>query len=639
MLKKILLTFCILVALLIAAAIYLARNANSLVARYKPELEAIASKTLGAPVSFGELSVSVLPSTTLAVTNTVLGKTAASAGVKLDRMELSLGLAKLLTGVLEIKALRVLSPKILLEKSESGTTVRGFPAAPRATSEGAPAPAQSPPTGNASPGAPLAIALEHFSVEDGVLAVQDSSGKSIATIQKLSIESAVTIGTESLEIPSLNLSGEINGAPPFGVSATSIVYGVRSGALMAKSVTISCLENRIELVPSLNIKNLAGTISLNSSGIDLEALQPLLKTLSPQIDPMRLRGRVVPALKSSIDSISGKPTIGVNGSIRLSGLGLDSGGVSFRDLVGAVEVTSKAGIASVNSPKISGTANGEPFELAVKGSLAQPSGQLNIETLELRGFGGETKSKVQAVISSPQSFSIDIDSKEHELAKLLRLSTQGNSLGVSGVLSTVRVQVRGQPGPVLQNSLQGGVRLGLRDGALVGTNIIGNVVRQLASLPVLNPEFLSGLDPKTRAALDSKDTSIKSLTGDFVIASGVMSTSNLQLVSAFFSLNGSGRIGLDGSVDLNTSIALTPELSATIVRGSKGLSKALDGSQRLVIPLRVTGKAPALRVLPNTEKLLGMAAEKAIEKGLQGLLKGSGEGKKNGLGGFLDRIK
>ena len=72
------------------------------------------------------------------------------------------------------------------------------------------------------------------------------------------------------------------------------------------------------------------------------------------------------------------------------------------------------------------------------------------------------------------------------------------------------------------------------------------------------------------------------------------------------------------------------------MRNAKGLSNALDSKQQLVLPLKLVGKAPNIKVIPNTEKLLGMAAGKALESGLKSLLKqDSGDGKKKGLGGFL----
>jgi hypothetical protein len=176
----------------------------------------------------------------------------------------------------------------------------------------------------------------------------------------------------------------------------------------------------------------------------------------------------------------------------------------------------------------------------------------------------------------------------------------------------------------------------VKDGALVGTNIIGSVVKQISSLPMISSGALTGLDPTTKAALDSKDTTVQSLSGDFTIAGGRMATSNFSLISPYFNLAGTGTVGFDGSVDLATTIYLNPDISATLVRNAKGLSKALDSKQQLVLPLKLVGKAPNIKVIPNTEKLLGMAAERALESGLKSLLKqDSGDGNKKGLGGFL----
>ena len=86
----------------------------------------------------------------------------------------------------------------------------------------------------------------------------------------------------------------------------------------------------------------------------------------------------------------------------------------------------------------------------------------------------------------------------------------------------------------------------MKDGVLPGMNVAGKVIKGLSHLPFLTGGGLyDKVGAENKSALDSPDMSIKSLTGAFHIEGGKLHTSNLVVVSSFYTLDANGTVGFD----------------------------------------------------------------------------------------------
>jgi hypothetical protein len=65
-----------------------------------------------------------------------------------------------------------------------------------------------------------------------------------------------------------------------------------------------------------------------------------------------------------------------------------------------------------------------------------------------------------------------------------------------------------------------------------------------------------------------------------------------------------GTVAADGSLNLNSTFTFSPDLSMGLVRSFKGLNRALNSAQQLVVPVVIQGKSPRLIVLPDVTKLV-----------------------------------
>ena len=118
--KKLLIALGVLLLLCIIGLGIAAYSAESLVKKYKPDLEQIASDALKAPVALGDIGVSVFPSAKVAVSQLTIGKTASAPGLQLKDLLLRVNLFALLGGSLQISELSLDSPSIVLRKDSSG---------------------------------------------------------------------------------------------------------------------------------------------------------------------------------------------------------------------------------------------------------------------------------------------------------------------------------------------------------------------------------------------------------------------------------------------------------------------------------------------------------------------------------------
>lgn len=97
-----------------------------------------------------------------------------------------------------------------------------------------------------------------------------------------------------------------------------------------------------------------------------------------------------------------------------------------------------------------------------------------------------------------------------------------------------------------------------------------------------------------------------------------------------FTVNASGRIGFDTTLDLKTTMYFSSAFSLAMAAGIKELDNLLDDNDRLVIPVLIQGRAGAPIILPDVEKLLTVAGKKVLmkqaEKKLGEALGGAGKG-------------
>lgn len=125
-LKKFLFFIAFLFLLVIAAAVIAAFNAQKIARALQPQIESLASKSLGTKVHLGELKVSLFPQIEIVAPEVRIGETSNVEGFSLKEGSLTLDWFPLLYGK-AVAQVALVNPRITVEKAREGIVIPGLP--------------------------------------------------------------------------------------------------------------------------------------------------------------------------------------------------------------------------------------------------------------------------------------------------------------------------------------------------------------------------------------------------------------------------------------------------------------------------------------------------------------------------------
>lgn len=173
-------------------------------------------------------------------------------------------------------------------------------------------------------------------------------------------------------------------------------------------------------------------------------------------------------------------------------------------------------------------------------------------------------------------------------------------------------------------SVQGRIRL--EDAKVTRFNLLRELFDRLTVIPGLTDALLAGLAPSYQEKLSAPDTLLQPADFNVALREGSLHFEDVRLATDSFELQGSGRVGLDGSLHFPAQIRIEPELSGAILRSVEELRLLVDESGRIVMPVLAEGVLPQISILPDlqyvaqrifsskAEDLLGGLLEKVLEK-------------------------
>jgi hypothetical protein len=254
---------------------------------------------------------------------------------------------------------------------------------------------------------------------------------------------------------------------------------------------------------------------------------------------------------------------------------------------------------------------------------------LEIASCALSGWGGRTT--LTGSLSAPAQRPIRIDLSASELSVSALMSAFKPELRevVSGTVTRFATKVStATPTNNLPMALQGPGEVQVRNGTIKGSNLAAAVVAKLNSLPFIGGALRAQVPASFTKYLDKPDTDIKELRADYSLQSGVVTLRSFSLISDIFSIDGNGSVTFSGDLNLNTTIYFTKEFSQALAQQARDTKKLLAADGRLIIPLTIQGRWPALLLTPNLGKIIETGAARELqEKALSAIDKALG-GKK-----------
>ncbi|HOW34979.1 MAG TPA: AsmA family protein [Candidatus Omnitrophota bacterium] len=158
-------------------------------------------------------------------------------------------------------------------------------------------------------------------------------------------------------------------------------------------------------------------------------------------------------------------------------------------------------------------------------------------------------------------------------------------------------------GPAILDSLKGNGTLEVKEGKLVGINVLKLVLSKISMLPHLSEEIEANLPEKYKAKLNEKDTAFNKIRLNTTIAGHALAVDSAEVLADAFELSGNGQIKFNQELGMETLIAVPADLSKSMAASAQGLEYLLDENGRVSIPVRVSGKIPNLAFYPDLEYL------------------------------------
>jgi hypothetical protein len=165
-------------------------------------------------------------------------------------------------------------------------------------------------------------------------------------------------------------------------------------------------------------------------------------------------------------------------------------------------------------------------------------------------------------------------------------------------------------------------------------NLPNQLLTKIDGLPFVQGSLRGRVPPEFEPLVAKPDTVIRELSSQFAIRSGVISLQEIFLASDLFFLKGSGTYALTGEVSVTAQILFTPELSRALVERVKELRVLLNPEGRMVLPIALSGKVPAVIVTPDLKGLAQNVSVDALRQTLGEALKNK-KGLQKDLGKIL----
>lgn len=264
----------------------------------------------------------------------------------------------------------------------------------------------------------------------------------------------------------------------------------------------------------------------------------------------------------------------------------------------------------------------------LSGAYAYAADQLTIQNLAFDVFKGSIRTtagyhlKHKQWSAAPQITNVQAGNI---------LDAFATSKGVfAGTLSGTAT-ARGAAGGAGMRALNADTSMRISQGEWRNFDLAGSTLGSLMAIPGFSQ--LTGIEPQTVQSY--KTTRFDTLTTTLHIAQGIVTVENLQLTNIRTGKESDANALLKGTINLTTqalalqgNIALPKKTSLRLTQKAKGLQTLQDNTQRVSLPLRITGTlqkpSPFVDTRAVKEAMAGYLANKAVEKGLQKLREKTG---------------
>jgi hypothetical protein len=375
-----------------------------------------------------------------------------------------------------------------------------------------------------------------------------------------------------------------------------------------------------------------GRLEIAANDLGARELVGLISPILPALSEWNLSGRLGTKLSLLLtrDGIRS-----ITGPISLSALSATPHKDHRLDKIsGEILLDGSLADLGIRLPSLSLRYNEAP--LSVVAAVRSRPDNLAVQSLTIKAFEGTIEAPATVTLGAPSILSVKPVVTGLSITSALKAFKPALANTISGTVTSFRGDFSRIALNNPSQTASGAGTLELRNGVLKGFNIPHQVLSNINNLPFLPDNLRKKVPPEFEAAVSKPDMIIQQLSAQFAVAGGIINISALRATSDIFTLQGAGTYSLSGELTLTSDIIFTREFSKGVTDRVKELKPLADGDGRLVFPIMLKGRVPAVVVVPNIAEILKRTSLGTLRDALSGALKGGKDGKgKGALGKIL----
>lgn len=643
--KKFIIVVIVLLVIAAGALTFAVSRASDIVTEYKPELERMASESLGSTVTLGNLSASIFPKASVVVDSArVANPDNPEEAITVENVSLDLELFPLLTGNVVITSLRVINPTVVMSLEEEGIFVEGLSrpetaatSTPSEKTEESPTAKSASATQATAPDVPVTVDLKSFTISGASITVNDKIADATYTVDDLSLDASLQFAMNKVHLSKVSGDGVLMDVSDFSYTCDTIRYGLEDGTVGLDSLQPQIGGSYVLMSGDLNLTDTSKVLNIASDNIVVDDFRALLDIFAPALNEFGVTGLIEPNLEFVLTPTGYK----MDGTMAVSGfsatvedlIGIDA-------LAGTFDVDATEALMTISTESLQGTMNNAPMTIAMTAALDPETG--TVKPFTVKAFGGESTVNTTLTLTDEAfPFESQLDTSGMLIEQLIPAFAPDMPFAVTGTIKSIKGNVSGTLDDNMMPSLKGESAVLIGDGLIKDVNLGEQVLGSISDLPFLTGVLLDKVPASLMTYLDQPHTMLEEVSGTFSLYDELIHTEDMKVVSDFFMFEAKGTIGLDTNLDLDSTLRFDPDFSTEMIGEVKELSALVDDQGRLSFPVKITGIPPELSTVPDLSGVLGAVvqneAEKIIEEQLGEELSNSPVGEKirGGLKGLL----
>jgi uncharacterized protein involved in outer membrane biogenesis len=182
--------------------------------------------------------------------------------------------------------------------------------------------------------------------------------------------------------------------------------------------------------------------------------------------------------------------------------------------------------------------------------------------------------------------------------------------------------------PEAMDRMTGQAAFSIADGEVVNMNLVKSVLDRISFIPGLAQSVENQLPPSLKQTLSGNNTKIDAADVKTHIERSQVIVDDAIMQAQGFRLSARGNAGFDQTLSMQAELILLKDLAGATVASAKQMAALVDENQEIHIPVRISGKVPAVSVMPDLNYLSKRIAVNEGSKQLEKVIDKNPEVKK-----------